>query len=154
MRQQYITAYVTSSVVRRVRVPASAVTTQEERGVRSRIFSQEAEPGREFETCRLREPLACELETEGVLLRGKYGSDAASSRAHPALRAHPPAPVIVALVLVPFMENTLRQTLFMAHGDWRLLVLRPLSLALLLVGVLVLAAPPVVAALRRTRRAA
>ena len=65
-----------------------------------------------------------------------------------------PAPLIVALVLGPFMENTLRQTLFMAHGDWRLLVLRPLSLALLLVGVLVLAAPPVVAALRRTRRAA
>jgi len=65
-----------------------------------------------------------------------------------------PAPLIVALVLGPFMENTLRQTLFMAHGDWRLLVLRPLSLALLLVGVLVLAAPPLVAALRRTRRAA
>ena len=65
-----------------------------------------------------------------------------------------PAPLIVALVLGPFMENTLRQTLFMAHGDWRLLVFRPLSLALLLVGVLVLAAPPVVAALRRTRRAA
>jgi len=33
-------------------------------------------------------------------------------------------------------------------------VFRPLSLALLLVGVLVLAAPPLVAALRRTRRAA
>ncbi|OGL04643.1 MAG: transporter [Candidatus Rokubacteria bacterium RIFCSPHIGHO2_12_FULL_73_22] len=65
-----------------------------------------------------------------------------------------PAPLIVALVLGPFMENTLRQTLFMAHGDWRLLVFRPLSLALLLVGVLVLAAPPLVAALRRTRRAA
>src|SRR3990167_4783002 len=65
-----------------------------------------------------------------------------------------PAPLIVALVLGPFMENTLRQTLFMAHGDWRLLVLRPLSLALLLVGVLVLAAPPVVAALRWARRAA
>ena len=65
-----------------------------------------------------------------------------------------PAPLIVALVLGPFMENTLRQTLFMAHGDWRLLVLRPLSLALLLVGVLVLAAPPLIAALRWARRAA
>ena len=65
-----------------------------------------------------------------------------------------PAPLIVALVLGPFMENTLRQTLFMAHGDWRLLVFRPLSLALLLIGVLVLAAPPLIAALRWTRRAA
>lgn len=63
-----------------------------------------------------------------------------------------PAPLIVAVVLGPFMENTLRQTLFMARGDWQLLVFRPLSLALLLVGALVLAAPPLVAALRRTAR--
>ncbi|HUF91944.1 MAG TPA: tripartite tricarboxylate transporter permease, partial [Candidatus Limnocylindria bacterium] len=38
-----------------------------------------------------------------------------------------PAPLIVALVLGPFMENSLRQTLFMAHGEWRLLVFRPLA---------------------------
>jgi putative tricarboxylic transport membrane protein len=60
-----------------------------------------------------------------------------------------PAPLIVALVLGPYMENTLRQTLYMAHGDWRLLVFRPLALALVLVGVLAVAAPPLVAALRR-----
>jgi TctA family transporter len=37
----------------------------------------------------------------------------------------------------------------MAHGDWRLLRLRPLSLALLLIGAIVLVAPPLAAALRR-----
>jgi putative tricarboxylic transport membrane protein len=60
-----------------------------------------------------------------------------------------PAPLIVALVLGPYMETALRQTLYMAHGDWRLLVFRPLALALVLAGVLVVAAPPLVAALRR-----
>ena len=60
-----------------------------------------------------------------------------------------PAPLIIAVVLGPMMEKTLRQTLFMAHGDWRLLVFRPLSLALLLVGALVLLGPPVLSALRR-----
>jgi putative tricarboxylic transport membrane protein len=60
-----------------------------------------------------------------------------------------PAPLIVAVVLGPVMEKTLRQTLFMAHGDWRLLVFRPLSLALFVIGALVLLGPPLVAALRR-----
>ena len=60
-----------------------------------------------------------------------------------------PAPLIVAVVLGPIMEKTLRQTLFMAHGDWRLLLLRPLSLVLLLIGALVLAGPPLLAGLRR-----
>jgi putative tricarboxylic transport membrane protein len=66
-----------------------------------------------------------------------------------ALPAVDPAPLIVALVLGPFMENTLRQTLFMARGDWSTLLLRPLALALLLIGLLAVAAPPAVAALRR-----
>ncbi len=60
-----------------------------------------------------------------------------------------PAPLIVALVLGPFMENTLRQTLFMARGEWSTLLLRPLALGLLLIGLLAVAAPPAVAALRR-----
>jgi putative tricarboxylic transport membrane protein len=65
-----------------------------------------------------------------------------------------PAPLIVALVLGPFMENTLRQTLFMAHGEWRLLVFRPLAATLILIGLLALIAPPLVAALRRRPAAA
>jgi putative tricarboxylic transport membrane protein len=60
-----------------------------------------------------------------------------------------PAPLIIAVVLGPLMEKTLRQTLFMAHGDWRLLLLRPLSLTLLALGAAVLILPPLVAALRR-----
>ena len=60
-----------------------------------------------------------------------------------------PAPLIVAVVLGPVMERTLRQTLFMAHGDWGLLVFRPLSLTLFLVGAVVLLGPPIAAALRR-----
>jgi putative tricarboxylic transport membrane protein len=60
-----------------------------------------------------------------------------------------PAPLIVAVVLGPMMEKTLRQTLFMAHGDWHLLLFRPLSLVLFLIGALVLAGPPLFAALRR-----
>jgi putative tricarboxylic transport membrane protein len=60
-----------------------------------------------------------------------------------------PAPLIVAVVLGPVMERTLRQTLFMAHGDWRLLLFRPLSLALFVLGALVLLGPPLAAALRR-----
>jgi putative tricarboxylic transport membrane protein len=60
-----------------------------------------------------------------------------------------PAPLIVAVVLGPVMEKTLRQTLFMAHGDWRLMVFRPLSLALLLLGALVLLGPSIAALLRR-----
>jgi putative tricarboxylic transport membrane protein len=68
-----------------------------------------------------------------------------------------PAPLIVALVLGPIMEKTLRQSLAMARGDWRLLAGRPLSLALGLVGAAVLLGPPLVAAARHRlarRRAA
>jgi putative tricarboxylic transport membrane protein len=65
-----------------------------------------------------------------------------------------PAPLIVAVVLGPIMEKTLRQTLFMAHGDWRLLAYRPLSLALLLIGAAVLLGPALWAALRRRPPAA
>jgi TctA family transporter len=37
----------------------------------------------------------------------------------------------------------------MAHGDWRLLFFRPLSLTLFLVGAVVLAGPALLGALRR-----
>jgi putative tricarboxylic transport membrane protein len=62
-----------------------------------------------------------------------------------------PAPLIIAVVLGPIMEKTLRQTLFMAHGDWRLLVFRPLSLTLLLIGAVVLVAPAVAGIVCRRR---
>lgn len=60
-----------------------------------------------------------------------------------------PSPLVVALVLGPLMEKTLRQTLFMARGEWTEIVSRPLTLALLLVGALALAGPPLVRLARR-----
>jgi putative tricarboxylic transport membrane protein len=62
-----------------------------------------------------------------------------------------PSPLIVALVLGPLMEKTLRQSLFMTRGNVLDIVTRPLTLGLLLVGVLVLAGPPLARLLRRPR---
>jgi putative tricarboxylic transport membrane protein len=59
------------------------------------------------------------------------------------------SPLVVALVLGPLMEKTLRQTLFMARGDWTDLFLRPLSVALLLLGLLALVGPPLLRLVRR-----
>ena len=60
-----------------------------------------------------------------------------------------PAVVVLALVLGPMMEKTFRQTLFMARGDWGAILRRPLTLALLLAGVLVIVLPGLYRALRR-----
>jgi putative tricarboxylic transport membrane protein len=60
-----------------------------------------------------------------------------------------PAPLIVALVLGPIMEKSLRQTLFMARGDWSDIFTRPLSVTLLLVGIIGFAGPWLVALVRR-----
>jgi putative tricarboxylic transport membrane protein len=62
-----------------------------------------------------------------------------------------PAPLVVALVLGPIMEKSLRQTLFMARGDWSDIFARPLSVALLVIGLGAFAAPALVAVVRRTR---
>jgi putative tricarboxylic transport membrane protein len=60
-----------------------------------------------------------------------------------------PSPLVVALVLGPLMEKALRQSLFMARGDWLQIVGRPLTASLLLVGVLALAAPLLARLVRR-----
>lgn len=52
-----------------------------------------------------------------------------------------PSPLVVALVLGPLMEKTLRQALFMERGNLLAVVGRPLTLTLLLLGALALAAP-------------
>lgn len=59
-----------------------------------------------------------------------------------------PALIVLALVLGPMMEKTLRQTLFMARGDLGAVLARPLTLGLLLVGLLVVVAPSGVRAVR------
>jgi putative tricarboxylic transport membrane protein len=60
-----------------------------------------------------------------------------------------PSPLIVALVLGPLMEKTLRQSLFSARGDWTEILARPLTLALLALGAAVLIGPALTRALRR-----
>jgi putative tricarboxylic transport membrane protein len=64
-----------------------------------------------------------------------------------------PSPLVVALVLGPIMEKTLRQALFLERGNILALASRPLTAALLVVGLLVLIAPPLLRLLR-VRRAA
>ncbi len=62
-----------------------------------------------------------------------------------------PSPLVVALVLGPLMEKTLRQTLFMERGDFLAVLGRPLTVILLLIGVLAVAAPVLARLLRRQR---
>ena len=64
-----------------------------------------------------------------------------------------PSPLIVAMVLGPLMEKTLRQALFMERGNVLALVGRPLTAALLVIGVAALVAPPLVRLLRGQRAA-
>jgi putative tricarboxylic transport membrane protein len=63
-----------------------------------------------------------------------------------------PSPLVVALVLGPLMEKTLRQTLFMARGDWTEVLARPLTLLLLVAGALAIAGPPLAGLFRRRPR--
>jgi putative tricarboxylic transport membrane protein len=60
-----------------------------------------------------------------------------------------PSPLVVALVLGPMMEKTLRQSLFLGRGSVVELVSRPLTASLLLLGALALVGPPLLRVLRR-----
>jgi putative tricarboxylic transport membrane protein len=60
-----------------------------------------------------------------------------------------PSPMVVALVLGPMMEKTLRQSLFLGRGSVVELVSRPLTASLLLLGALVLVGPPLLSIWRR-----
>ncbi len=53
------------------------------------------------------------------------------------------APMILALVLGPFMERTFRESLYMSRGDLLTFVQRPISCALLLVMVVIIVAPSI-----------
>ena len=64
-----------------------------------------------------------------------------------------PAPMVVALVLGPMMEKTLRQALFLTRGSVVDLVARPLSAAILLLAAGALLGPPLVRLLRGRRLA-
>ena len=42
-----------------------------------------------------------------------------------------PAPLLLGFILGPMMEENLRRTLLLAHGDWTVFFTRPLSATLL-----------------------
>ncbi len=58
------------------------------------------------------------------------------------------APLVLALVLGPMMERSFREAMMISKGDLAVFLTRPISATLLAVGVLAIALPPAVAALR------
>jgi putative tricarboxylic transport membrane protein len=62
-----------------------------------------------------------------------------------------PSPMVVALVLGPMMEKTLRQALFLTRGSIVDLVARPLSATILLLAAAALFGPALVRLVRRSR---
>jgi len=60
-----------------------------------------------------------------------------------------PAPLVLAFVLGPMLENNLRKSLILSHGDFQIFVTRPISAVCLLLAVAALAAPLLPALARR-----
>ena len=65
-----------------------------------------------------------------------------------------PAPLVLAFVLGPMLENNLRKSLILSHGDFTFFVERPISAVCLVLAVAVLAAPLLPALARRRARVA
>jgi putative tricarboxylic transport membrane protein len=64
-----------------------------------------------------------------------------------------PSPLVVALVLGPMMEKTLRQALFITQGSALELVARPLTAGILVVALAAFVGPPLVRLVKRLRMA-
>ena len=69
------------------------------------------------------------------------------------LRGHgvPPAPIVLAVVLGPLLEQEFRRAMAISGGDPTTFVTRPLAAGLLVLAVLAVAAPRLAAAARRGR---
>jgi putative tricarboxylic transport membrane protein len=65
-----------------------------------------------------------------------------------------PAPLVLAFVLGPMMENNLRKALISSHGDFWVFVQRPISLVCLLLALLLLASAALPALRSRRERIA
>ena len=63
----------------------------------------------------------------------------------------PVAPLVLALVLGPMLEDSLRQSLMMSIGDFSIFWTRPITRGMLLVTAAVVAIPPIVQLIRRKR---
>jgi putative tricarboxylic transport membrane protein len=59
------------------------------------------------------------------------------------------APLVLALVLGPMMERSFREAMMISKGDLAVFVTRPISASLLVTGVVVMAGPLLLAALRK-----
>jgi putative tricarboxylic transport membrane protein len=51
------------------------------------------------------------------------------------------APMVMAMVLSPLMENSLRQSLLLSHGSFLIFFTRPLSLVLMVLAIFLLILP-------------
>src|SRR5689334_6629545 len=60
-----------------------------------------------------------------------------------------PAPLVLAFVLGPMLENTLSQSLILSHGDFQIFLTRPISAACLLLAIAALVGPLLPALARR-----
>jgi putative tricarboxylic transport membrane protein len=60
-----------------------------------------------------------------------------------------PAPLVLAFVLGPMLENNLRKSLILSHGDFQIFVTRPISAVCLVLAVAALTAPLLPALARR-----
>jgi putative tricarboxylic transport membrane protein len=58
------------------------------------------------------------------------------------------APLVLALVLGPMMERSFREAMMIGHGDLSIFLTRPISTSFLAVGILVMAVPPVLRAVK------
>jgi putative tricarboxylic transport membrane protein len=65
-----------------------------------------------------------------------------------------PAPLVLAFVLGPMLENNLRKSLILSHGDFTIFVERPISATCLVLAAAALAAPLLPALARRRARIA
>jgi len=63
--------------------------------------------------------------------------------------AYEPAPLVLAFVLGPMLENNLRKSLILSHGDFEIFITRPISAVCLVLAIAVLAAPLLPALARR-----
>jgi len=66
----------------------------------------------------------------------------------------PPAPMILAVVLGPLMEQAMRQAMTMSRGNWSIFVTRPISLGLLLVSLFAVLSPIVLRIIKLKRKRA
>ena len=66
----------------------------------------------------------------------------------------PAAPVVLALILTPLMENALQQSLQMSHQSLSIFFTRPISLALLIVAIVSILSPLIRLFFGKSRRSA